>query len=296
MRKIAVLLVMVLFMMVPCVTASITLLDVEGFSSYSTQPYPRNLSGQNGWASTGTSLVIMDTSGDSSPFKVPYGDLPGIGVAFWNVKSNYYTLTGTDENDQYQVEFTLYLSPYGTNTFGFRGVEVLDGGTLSYPFELIVSDVADGSGKYKVQALAADGGVAFDTGSVFVPNDLNRLDVVINADFSEDVYTVGLTQWTPATWESGIPVQTWTSDSISLKDSPDVALERIELFSTNSGSPWTLLDDLKVSVVPEPATLMLLVLGGLFYRRRLGKEHSCERIGHIITTDLACLAARLPLH
>ncbi|NLE28782.1 MAG: PEP-CTERM sorting domain-containing protein [Phycisphaerae bacterium] len=268
MRNIAVLLVLVLFMMVPCVTASITLLDVEGFNSYTVQPYPRVLSGQYGWASTGTSLVILDASGDSSPFKDPYGDLPGIGVTFWDVKSNYYTLTGTDENDQYQVEFTLYLSPYGTNTFGFRGVEVLDGGTLSYPFELIVSDVGDSSGNYTVQALAADGSVAFDTGSVFAPNSLNRLDVVINADFSKDVYTVGLTQWTPATWESGTPVQTWTSNSISLKDSPDVALERIELFSTNSGSPWTLLDDLKVSVVPEPATLLLLVLGGLFYRRK----------------------------
>jgi len=256
---------MVLLMMVPCVRASIILLNVGGFSSYVDEPYPRVLSGQDGWQSTGTSLVMVNESWASSPFTGKYGDLPGKGVSFAGTKSNYHALTGTAENDKYLIEFTVYLSPYGTNNFGFRGVEV-NGGASSYPFALTVSNLS--ADNYKVQALAADGSVAFDTGKEIGYNSLSRLDVVINADFSQDVYTVFLTQWTPAAWQSGTPVQTWTSNPITLKDSPNVALSRVEIYSTATGSAWTMFDDLKVAVVPEPTTLIMLVLGGLLYRRK----------------------------
>ena len=230
---------LVLGLMGPAALANTPLLDVGGFEEY--EVYRTFVAGQYGWQSTGGSFYAFDrgTLGSDGPYTPGCYGVVGKAVGINTANADiYHTIAGTSEDGKYKINFTLYLAPWGTNNFEFRGVET-SGGTRTYPFKLLFVLSA---GKYTVQAFDAGGVVAFDSGANIVAG--SRLDVEIIANFAAGYYTVGLMQWTASSWGTGTPTATWLSNNISLNDAPSVALGGIQLYSNASGSYWTLFDDL----------------------------------------------------
>lgn len=245
------------------------LLDVQGFEGYTVG----NLNGQNGWSSTGqvydgTASVWAGVYKDSQNQQIP--NMPGIALACTGKESRHGILGGTSTS-AYTVTYSHYLYEWGAGVTSFDcQLEQYDAG-FHYPITVRLTNVVD-SNYFRVQALQADGSGNIiatlydsyvDDGVRFLNTARIRLDIALAVDLVTDTYDLKITEWTPGTWNSGTPVQVLTADDLEMASIETVGLTAIRYIGRASGSAWTMCDNVVVELVPEPATMTLLVLGGL---------------------------------
>lgn len=187
----------------------------------------------------------------------------------YDVDSWYDTISSGAQTNNYWWESTWYgptVSPTGTSVmglsymwttpnWGYQSIGVNDGGLTELKIRYDVGSFTDAG-------VPRDLGVTvsvYESDGTFVGADNLDVDGAAGITLIDSVSTL----------YSAMPVGAYVTDTITLDMSTAGSGElflRFINYAGQAGEPWTAIDN--VSIVPEPATLALLGLGGLLVRRK----------------------------